>query len=190
MLGAPDIDRALRLLGEELARRRINAELVLLGGASLLTRQLIERATTDIDVLGVRLPNGVVRSGYPLMPDIREVADELALALGLDMLWLDDRPGSDFVNAAPEGFEQRLERATFGSLVVWHLSAHDICVIKICAAAERWGELPNKHWEDVLALNPGTDEVNDAHDFANRTWSPHSAAWGAFDEIERRLLDE
>ncbi|MCB0879905.1 MAG: hypothetical protein KDC46_13110 [Thermoleophilia bacterium] len=189
MLGVPEIDRALRLLGDELARRRIIAELVLLGGASLLARQLIERATTDIDVLGVRLPNGVVRSGYPLLPEIRDVANEIGLALGLDELWLDDRPGSDFANAAPAGFEQRLERATFGALVVWHLSAHDICVIKICATAERWGEVPNKHWEDVVALKPSTDDLAAARRFADRTWSPHSAAWSALEAIEELLHD-
>ena len=187
MLNRQDIDRALDLLGGELARRRIEAELVLLGGASLLARALTARGTIDIDVLGVRMPDGSVLSAHPLPSEVRVAADVVAGAMGLDPMWLDDRPASDFVNAAPDGYEGRLERAVHGSLVVWHLSRFDICVIKIIASAERWGERPNKHWDDVRQLKPTTEELSAARVFARRIWTPSSAAWASLTSIEEVL---
>lgn len=175
---------SLGALGDALKRRDAFHEIVLLGGASLLVRQLTARATADVDVVGIRMPDGTVRSAYPMPATLLAAAREVALGLGLPPNWLDDRPGSDFVNAAPTGYEQRLERATYGSLVVWHLSRTDIVAIKIVAACERWGERPNKHLEDVRTLAPTRDDFAFSREFAWRIWADASAAWNAMDIIE------
>lgn len=92
---ASDITRSLVALSDRLDRMGTAAEIVVLGGASLITRELTSRATLDVDVLGIRLPDGSVRSAYPLPAELRDAADQVALALDLDPMWLDDRPGSD-----------------------------------------------------------------------------------------------
>lgn len=182
-----DIAGALQALGDTLALAGESAEIVVLGGASLVSRGLTSRATRDVDVLGIRQADGSVRSAYPLPPVVRDAANRVALALGLDPLWLDDRPGSDFANAAPKGFERRLEVVHYSSLAVWHLSASDILTIKLIASAERWGELPNKHWDDVRQLGADGAAVKAARVFASEIWGESSAAWGALDEMERIL---
>jgi len=185
--GPEQIDRLLNALGGSLAARGHAAEIVILGGASLIARELSARATGDVDVLGIRMPDGSVQSAHPLPPDIRAAANEVAAALGLDPMWLDDRPGSDFANAAPAGFEERLERVDYGALIVWHLSRRDITAIKIVASAERWGEPANKHWQDVQTLAPDNDTWALAMEFARRVWADESAAWASIEQIKAAL---
>lgn len=179
-----EIDRLLAALARAIAEAGHHAEIVILGGASLIARGLSSRATGDIDVLGIRLPDGSVTTAHPFPPEVRAAADQVASALGLDPMWLDDRPGSDFGNAAPDGFEARLERVDYGALVVWHLSALDITAIKIVASAERWGEPGNKHWQDVQQLGPTAEAWGLAESFAARVWADESAAWAALTEIK------
>jgi len=128
-----------------MACRGITDELVILGGASLHARQLTSRATQDMDVFGIRLPDGSVRSAHPLSEGVRSAALDVATALGLPIdphLWLDDRAGIDFVYGAPSGFEDRLECGQFGALVVWHFGRTDILAIKLLVAAETWDAHP------------------------------------------------
>ncbi len=187
---ASDIDHALHQLGAHLERAGQSGEIVVLGGASLLARELTSRATQDVDVLGIRLPDGSVRSAHPLPEHLRRAADEVGLALDLNPDWLDDRPGSDFTNAAPDGFEQRLELVRYSALSVWHLAASDILTIKLIASAERWGERPNKHWNDARELGADAAALAAARAFASRVWSDSSAAWTCLDEMERVLDDD
>lgn len=184
---ALDIEKCLTSLGEFLARRGQTAELVVLGGASLAVRDLTARATRDVDVLGIRLPDGTVKSAHPLPEFLREAAADVAAVLGLESDWLDDRPGSHFSSAAPEGFEKRLERREYGALSVWHLAASDILTIKLIVSADLWGERPNKHWDDVLALKPGPDALDRARVFARQGWTDDNPAWKFLAEMEEIL---
>jgi len=184
---ADEVERALKALNGVMEQRSLRSDLVILGGASLVVRNLTARATSDVDVLGIRLPDGIVQSASPLPIEVRAAADDVALALDLAPMWLDDRPGLDFVNAAPDGFENRLERVSYGALVVWHLSERDILLIKIIASAERWGEQPNKHWEDARALGIDGDTLDDAYQFAKRIWADESAAWSALAKIREHF---
>ena len=179
---------ALELLGRMLEQRGIQVELVLLGGASLRARELTARATEDVDVFGIRLIDGSVRSAHPLDRDVRAAAIDVADALGLakDPLWLDDRPGVDLDYGAPQGFESRLERQEFGSLVVWHLGRTDILAIKILVAAEQQGDPDQKHLQDVRALQPSESDLRHALEYANHAWASANAAWPAL----RRLIEE
>lgn len=181
---ATAVHRSLQALADALAGRGLRYELVVLGGGSLLARSLTPRGTADIDVLGIRLADGSVRSAFEFPQDLQEASDEVASAFGLPARWLDDRPGSDFANAAPDGFESRLEVADYGaSLRVWHLARFDIVAIKLIASAERWGEPQDKHWSDVRMLRPTVEEIEHARTYASRVWAPASASWTHLDEI-------
>lgn len=189
MIGS-DVDRVFRALAARLQVRGEAAAIVVLGGASLVVRELTGRATEDVDVLGVRLPDGTVRSAHPLPPFLRRAALEVGAALDLDPQWLEDRPGSDFMNAAPDGFDQRFELVQYGPLSVWHLAAADTLTIKLVASAERWGERPNKHWDDVRALDASMSSFELARAFAARVWSDESAAWAYLNAMEELLRGE
>jgi hypothetical protein len=182
------VNRSLHALGAVLAARGLRYELVILGGASLLARNLTGRATGDIDVLGFRLPDGSVRSAHEFPPDLQAASDAVAEAYNLPRRWLDDRPGSDFANAAPSGFESRLEAADYGpGLRVWHLSQADIVAIKLIAGAERWLEPDNKHFSDARELGPSAEDVERARAFAERVWAPASASWNHLEQLLEAL---
>lgn len=70
-----DLNQALAALGELLEVRGHRYEVVLIGGANLLLRGVIDRPTKDADLLGIRLPTGQV------VPP-RELPGALALAIG------------------------------------------------------------------------------------------------------------
>lgn len=186
-MNASDIEKCLSTLGEMLSRRGQVAEIVVLGGASLAVRELTARATRDVDVLGIRLPDGSVKSAHPLPSYLREAAADVAAVLGLESDWLDDRPGSHFASAAPDGFEDRLERREYGPLSVWHLAESDILTIKLIVSADLWGERPNKHWDDVLALKPDSAAFDRARAFAQKVWTDDNPAWKFLAEMEAML---
>lgn len=181
---ASSVHRSLSALADALAGRGLHYELVVLRGGSLLARSLTPRGTGDIDVLGIRLPDGTVRSAFEFPADLQAACDEVAAAFELPARWLDDRPGSDFDNAAPEGFASRLEAVDYGpSLRIWHLARFDIVAIKVVVAAERWGEPQDKHWSDVRWLVPTAAELAHARSFAARVAAPASASWRHLEEI-------
>jgi hypothetical protein len=132
-----------------------------------------------------------VKSAFEFPPDLQAASDEVASAFGLPKRWLDDRPASDFANAAPVGFESRLERADYGdSLCIWHLARFDIVAIKLIAASERYGKPQGKHLRDVRTLRPTPSEIDHARSFAQRVWAPQSASWGHLDEIIEALTHD
>jgi hypothetical protein len=183
-----ETQQALTLLGRFLGERGAAVELVLLGGASLRARELTSRATQDVDVFGIRLPDGSVRSAYPLDDVVVGAARDVAEVLGLatEPAWLDDRPGIDFEFGAPPRFEDRLERQEFGALVVWHLARSDILAIKVLVAAEQRGDPDQKHLEDVLALRPTPSDLRHALAYAEYAWTSSNASWPSL----RLLLEE
>jgi hypothetical protein len=182
---------ALRLLGRFIAQRGAYAELIILGGASLHARALTARATRDVDVFGIRLPDGSIRSAHPLDDVVRSAALDVAEVLGLskEPLWLDDQPARDFTFGAPPGFETRLEREEFDQLVVWHLARIDILAIKLLVAAEQLGDPDQKHLEDVRELGPTADDLRHAIDFARHAWSEANASWPNLWRLLEELRD-
>ncbi|MGP3968098.1 hypothetical protein [Streptomyces sp. 6N223] len=58
VLGRKEIEQALRMLGERLARRGVTAEVYVFGGAAMALAYDSRRATRDIDAVFV--PHGVV----------------------------------------------------------------------------------------------------------------------------------
>jgi len=83
-LGADGWEKTIFLMGEELERRgAAPAHLVICGGASLLARGVVTRATRDVDVLAVRGEvDGEISCSYPLSEEFRKTAADLAVELG------------------------------------------------------------------------------------------------------------
>ena len=161
-----DLDRstltaALRALGDVLAARGYTSDLVLVGGAALLLRGTVSRATKDGDIVGERLPDGTIARLDHLPPELARAALDVARAYGLADDWLNLGPASLLDGPLPEGFEERLCPVEFGTLRLWIAGREDLVALKLWAAADRW-PAPGRHLADLEALAPTTDELQRA----------------------------
>lgn len=117
-----DIEVALRAFNSQLNAIDKKIGLVVCGGAALNALGLVERTTSDIDVVGfadeVKERIVVRRAEFPSW--LREAAGKVARDLGLPKDWLNDGPASLIELGLPEGFADRLNRIEVGtSLAVY-----------------------------------------------------------------------
>ena len=86
----PDVERALRALGEILAALGERVGIVVLGGAALNLLGVVERLTTDVDVLALGHPGRRSRLSRPdpLPPVLVSAVERVARDLGLSPDWL------------------------------------------------------------------------------------------------------
>src|SRR5688572_19445921 len=117
---AVTLEEALVTLGELLADRGESAELVAIGGGSLLLLKLIDRPTKDLDLVAVVREGRLIRA-EPLPAFLVLAIRDVAAATGLADNWLNAGPASLLDFGLPNGFETRLETRQFGSLTL-HLA--------------------------------------------------------------------
>ncbi len=117
MLLRDDLGRVLAALGELLSSRGLHYEVVLVGGADLLLRDLVARPTNDADVLGMRLASGQVGRLHELPEPLATAIADVARAHGLPDDWLNLGPASLLDLGLPPGFEARLDPLDAGGLV-------------------------------------------------------------------------
>jgi len=110
--GKTDIDRALQAVGEILASEAQPYAIVVIGGAALNLLGIVERATTDVDILafarlGADQPCELLRPPEPLPEPLLRAAHAVARDLGLERDWLNKgQPFSgtpDFLRGFPSG---------------------------------------------------------------------------------------
>ena len=167
------MDEALRALGELLAARGLQYELVVVGGASLQLRAVIARSTKDVDVLGERRASGEVVKLVALPPPLASAVADVGLALGLATGWLNLGPASLIDLGLPTGFETRLDAWRHGGLVAWIAGPFDLACFKLYAAADRW-PARDRHLADLEALAPSAGDLVAAARWA-RTHDPSPA---------------
>lgn len=152
------LDEALATLGEVLEDRHQVVHLYVVGGASLQLRSWIERATQDVDVMGIR-DDGGWRRGDPLPRWFVEEVAAVGAALDLGPTWLNVEPESDFPHLPADA----IERATiqrYGGLVLHLAARRELVAMKLNAAAD---DVPmGKHFQDLVDLDPTPDELVDA----------------------------
>src|SRR5687768_12487283 len=130
------LEDALELLGEVLADRGNEVEVVAIGGGSLLLLGLIERPTKDLDIVAV-VDAGTYRSASPL-PDYLEAAvRDVAIATGLRPDWINGGPTSLLDFGLPEGFEQRISTRRFGGLLLHLAGREDQICFKLYATVDQ-----------------------------------------------------
>lgn len=182
------LDAALQALEREL-RRALPAspyEFVVIGGASLLLRGIGSRATSDVDVLGVRASSKVVPAS-PLPAVVRDAAALVARQVGLDEGWFgDDRTLGVLKAPPPAGYEARLERHEVGpALVLWFPNRADLTGLKLDAASNS-GELPgeSKHHDDLVVLAPTDTELANGLHWMASLYAPGDPA---LDDAKRTI---
>ncbi len=168
-----ELEQALAALGANLDARGLRFDVVLVGGANLLLRGVIERPTKDGDLIGQRLDSGDVAAMRELPPDLARAVADVALAYGLAPDWLNAGPESLIELGPPPGFPSRLTCRTFGGLGVWSAGPYDMICFKLYAAADHW-PAQDRHLADLQALRPTREELVSAARWA-RTHDPSPA---------------
>ena len=155
--GKEQLEQALGALGELLAHRGHHFEIVVIGGANLILRNLTSRPTTrDVDVLGA-LENGHVQSIRPMPTPLREAVSEVGRLFDLADDWLNLGPDSLLDLGLPAGLDERLERRDYGGLVVWLTGRYDMICFKLYAATDR--DRQSRHFQDLQDMHPTEDEL-------------------------------
>lgn len=161
------IDEALSLLGERLeesAGQRLSEpyQLIICGGAALISGALVTRLTTkDIDIVAMRDATGQLTSPDPLPEELQTQIEEVARDLNLSEYWLNNGPSKDpgglFQVGLPAGLAERLTSRDFGPCLKVHfLSRSDLIQLKVYAAVDSG---PGRHFDDLKELNPTSDEM-------------------------------
>jgi hypothetical protein len=178
MLTQYSLEAALAAVGDLLQERNHQVEVVAIGGGGLLLLGLIERTTKDLDLVGLKLGDELVKP-VPLPEALREAADDVAKLMRLAPGWLNAGPASMLDLGLPEGFLGRTVRREYGGLVIHLASRYDQICFKVYAAAD---DSPRgKHFADLKQLAPSPDELRGA------------AAWAVtHDSSEgfRQILDQ
>ena len=161
------LERALESLGIRLKQNAAGPyELVVCGGTALILSGAIPRTTKDVDVAAL-IKDDFLVSPDPLPDDLVTAVKEVARDLGLPEDWLNNEPsrepGGLFQFGLPEGLKDRLVSFAFGKELIVHvISRYDQIHFKLYAAVDRGGY----HVEDLIALNPTTEELVAAGNWA------------------------
>ncbi len=158
-----DFNTALFTLGEVLASRGVSVEIVAVGGGALLLLGLISRATKDIDIVAL-MRDGQLVSAKFLPPELEQARNDVALALGLPVDWLNAGPSQLLDFGLPDGFETRTVPMRYHGLTVHLAGRLDQIFFKFYAAVDRGPR--SKHLADLQQLKPTNDELIKAAEWA------------------------
>ena len=168
------------MLGQVLQDRGLTYELAVIGGGALAMIGLIDRSTTDLDVVAL-VHVGSISSAEPLPTPLVEAVTDVANELSLNRQWLNSGPASMIRFGLPENFLSRCTRAEFATLTILFASRLDQIHFKLYAAAD---DRPGgKHHKDLEALEPTVTELVQA-----ATWARTHDASPGFDLIVRQVL--
>lgn len=153
------LNKALLLLNEQLVLKQSPpTELVVCGGSALIASHLVQRTTQDVDVVAM-MRAGVLITAEPLPAYLVEAVVRVSEILNLPNDWLNNGPAAQFDMGLPEGFSERLTKATIGEkLTIYYISRIDQIYFKTFAAADRGGY----HITDLQTLMPSHEEISNA----------------------------
>jgi hypothetical protein len=150
------LERALRALGDVLGARGHRYDLVAIGGSGLLLLELGVRPTKDLDVIAL-----IDDHGYRMIDELpvplAQAAADVALTYGLSPDWINPGPASLLELGLPEGFDQRTQTRTFGTLVIRVAGRRDQIFFKLYAGADMGPD--SKHIRDLEGLQPTEEEL-------------------------------
>lgn len=119
------------------------------GGAALSVMGLVDRTTKDIDLI----------APPELPPQFFEAAGIVGREFGLPEDWINQGPKELAEMGLPDGFDERAHKKRYGKhLTACFASRLDQIFFKTYASVDRAGY----HVDDLLALEPTTEELMDA----------------------------
>ncbi len=157
--GSQAIERALKAVGERLAADGESVSVVVLGGAAMNLHGIVQRATTDVDILArVVDDEGTIAHPDPLPEALHRAAAAVARDLRLRDDWMNTAVAGQWELGLPEGLADRLEWRMYGALRVGLVSRRDLIYFKLYASADQTGP-ESVHARDLLALLPTRGEL-------------------------------
>ncbi len=125
------------------------------GGTALNILGIIDRATRDIDVMGVLVSEGDIKEAA-FEDWFIDAAARVASDYDLPEDWINSGPTSMVRTGLPEGLATRLAARSYGDhLTVHYTSRYDLIHLKLYAAVDR----QDRHLEDLRALEPSREEM-------------------------------
>jgi len=168
--GESDIENALQKVGELLTLQAETYAIVVLGGAALNLLGIVERVTTDVDILAFARQDGGTTARLEEPPDpmpepLARAARTVARDLGLEDDWLNIGPALQWRSGLPGGLEGRVHWRQYGpALRVGLVDRYDLIFFKLYAAVDSTGP-QSVHYQDLLALQPTSDELDRGRDW-------------------------
>jgi hypothetical protein len=150
------LDEALATLGEVLEARGLTYEIVAVGGSALMLLGLVDRPTRDLDALAL-VENDTYVPADPLPLPLEEAITAVGRALGLSDDWLNAGPTEILRFGLPAGFEQRVQRRSYGGLTLQVAGRLDQVYFKLYAAVDQGAG--SKHAADLRRLEPTRGEL-------------------------------
>lgn len=149
-----DVRITLTKFDEYLAKRGVNFEAVVIGGAALNIMGVITRDTVDVDCLDPNIPEEVLRHAA----EFRKFFPELKLI----EKWINNGPDS-LIRDLPRGWRKGLVSIFSGkALHLLTLSRSDLLRTKLFAFCDRDQDL-----QDCLALQPTASELDACVDWVS-----------------------
>src|SRR6266567_3604110 len=138
LTGPSDIDEALQKVGELLASDNESYAIVVVGGAALNLLGLIERVTTDVDILAFADPTDtepavLVEAPEPMPAPLVRAARTVARDLGLEEEWLNTGPALQWRSGFPPGLARRVVWRRYAALRVGLVDRPDLIFLKLYA---------------------------------------------------------
>lgn len=150
------LDAALQAVGDLLEDGEHRIEVVAIGGGSLLLLGLIERPTRDLDLVGLKVGDQLVKP-QPLPVALHDAVTAVAKLMNLAPGWINAGPASMLDLGLPDGFLDRTIRREYAGLIVHLASRYDQLCFKLYASAD---DSPRgKHFADLKLLSPTPEEL-------------------------------
>lgn len=175
----------LEAVGAHLHEMGATSSIVVVGGASLVATGMIDRTTSDVDVIARAMTKEGKRRLIPpdpLPPELLAAIRRVARDYTLEEAWMNTVIGAQWAGGLPAWLPEDIAWESFGGLEVGFVGRRSLIALKLFAAVDTSHE--SAHYQDLIALAPSARELEEA-----ATWVSGQDAGEHFPDLLNRLLE-
>jgi len=181
------LEAALKAVGELMEQERTEVALVVVGGATLNLLGLIDRVTQDVDVIARAVePIGALPARLappdPLPDALQRAILRVARDFGLAPDWINTAIARQWSQGLPPWLPQDITWRRYGGLQLGLVGRRTLIALKLFAAADQ--SVRSVHAQDLLALNPSDEELDEA-----AAWVTTQDASDSFPRLVREVVE-
>lgn len=160
-----ELEGVLGAVGELLAAEGEHIAIVVVGGATLNLLGVVQRATSDVDVIAraFRDPTGELRleRALPFPPALARSIRTVARDFGLPEDWMNAVIEAQWTHGLPPGLPEDITWRQYGDgLDVGLVGRRTLIDLKLFAAVDRGPR--SVHLQDLIVLSPSEEEMRSA----------------------------